>query len=309
MELRHLRSFLALAEERHFGRAARRLHIAQPALSSQIKRLERELHIPLFDRTPRGAVLTPAGETFLEHARRTVEEADRAIEAVRARARERSGHLRVGIFGHGLAELTVPVLRSFVDDRPAVRLDVRELDFLDQVMAPAAGDVDVAIVRPPLPAEGVPLVPLYTEPRVAVMASDAPLADAGSLRTADLLAEPFLAAHPDEPAVWRDYWWLVAERGGPPHTRGEGSARTVRSWLWELSVFRCVSTTAASVGRYYGGMDVAYVPIVDLAPCSVALALPADRRSPLAEEFVEVARMVAEGAVGLVAGAKAATAT
>src|SRR6478609_4979779 len=99
MELRHLRSFAVLAEERHFGRAAAQLHIAQPALSQQIKQLERELGVELFTRTTRRVEPTEAGLRFAEHARTVLGDVDRARDDMALLATGRAGHVSVGFVG------------------------------------------------------------------------------------------------------------------------------------------------------------------------------------------------------------------
>lgn len=214
MELRHLRSFVVLAEELHFGRAAARIPLAQPALSHQIKQLEREVGARLLDRGSSGVRLTQAGELFLPHARATLRQATQAVTAVREQISGITGMLRVGVFAHGAAELTTPVLQAFRAARPGVQLTVRELDFTQQTSELAEHRVDVALVRPPLADDRVRLTPLAMEPRVAVVPAGHPLAGAASVMVDDLLDDPVLAANPSEPRVWTDYWRMTDRRGG-----------------------------------------------------------------------------------------------
>lgn len=299
MELRHLRSFVVLSEELHFGRAATRIPLAQPALSHQIKQLERELGSRLFDRGPGGVRLTPAGETFLVHARTTINAAARALRAVREQADGVEGTLTVGVFAHGAAELTLPILRAFAIARPRVQLRVRELDFLQQTSELVEGRVDVALLRPPLADDRVHESVLATEPRVAVVAADSPLADAGVLKVGDLLDEPVLAAHAAEPRTWTDFWRLTPHRGGlTPREVGPDDVSTVNELLTAIALRGCVTTTAASLARFYPSRAVRYVPVDDLDGCTAVLGTchPDD---PLVATFGAVALRVSADLSGL----------
>ena len=147
MDLRHLRSFLALAEERHFGRAARRLHIVQPALSMQVKALEEELGGPLFVRTTRRVELTDAGRLLQVEATRTLEQADHAERAVRRALRGETGRVRVGFAGAAvLSGELVSLVRSFRQTYPDADFSLHELSPQEQVDAIYRGDLDVAYV-------------------------------------------------------------------------------------------------------------------------------------------------------------------
>lgn len=299
MELRHLRSFVVLAEELHFGRAATRIPLAQPALSHQIKQLERELRTPLFDRGPGGVHLTNAGATFLVHARATLASADRALRAVREQVDGVEGTLTVGVFAHGAAELTMPILRAFAAARPRVQLRLRELDFLQQTSELVDGGVDVALLRPPLSDDRVQETVLAGEARVAVVGADSPLADAEVLKVGDLLGEPVLAAHAAEPRTWTDFWRLTPHRGGlAPREVGPADVTTVNELLTALSLRRCVTTTAASLARFYPSPAVRYVPVDDLDGCEIVLGTchPDD---PLVAAFRAVALRVSADLSGL----------
>ena len=195
MELRHLRYFVAVAEELHFGRAAKRLNIAQPPLSRQIRDLEREIGTPLFDRVPRGVDLTPAGTAFLPEARLTLAQADRARRTAQRAARGETGRLRVGFVEAATHSGILPdVLSFFRMHLPSVGLSLFELDPLRQAEAFRDGRIDLGILQyPPLDADrwlGVELI--YTEPVVLAVPGDHRLAGRARFTLSSLAAESFV---------------------------------------------------------------------------------------------------------------------
>ncbi|RKN53333.1 LysR family transcriptional regulator, partial [Streptomyces klenkii] len=171
-----LRLFLVLAEEAHFGRAAARLFMTQPALSQQIRALETRLGVLLFDRTSRGVALTPAGRALLPEAREVVEAMVRLRRHADTHAREVRGRLVLGFIG---AEASMPYAHAVLGElharHPRIGIELRALDFADQIDAMANGDVDAALLRPPVPP-GVQTLQLATEPRLACLAANDRLA-------------------------------------------------------------------------------------------------------------------------------------
>lgn len=146
MELRHLRYYVAVAEELHFGRAAERLGIAQPPLSRQIRDLEREIGVELFERVPRGVELTAAGIAFLPEARLTLAQADRSQRSAQREARGETGRLRVGFVEAATHSGILPdVLSFFRVHLPSVGLSLLELDTPLQAEALRDGRIDVGI--------------------------------------------------------------------------------------------------------------------------------------------------------------------
>ncbi len=135
MEFRHLRYFIAVAEELHFGRVAARLHIAQPALSRQIRQLEEELSVPLFYRTKRRVQLTDAGQVFLDEARRMLAQEQHAIRAAQRAHRGEIGQLSVGLVPAATVGILSEVLRVFRDRFPEVELSLHELTTSPQLQA------------------------------------------------------------------------------------------------------------------------------------------------------------------------------
>ena len=151
MELRHLRYFVAVAEERHFGRAAARLHIAQPPLSQQIRRFEAELGEPLLYRTTRSVELSPAGEVLLERGREILAAVDAAIDDARRAARGEYGRLAVGFTGSSTYALLPALAAALRRELPGVVLDLRgELLTPAQVARLVDGALDLGLLRPPV---------------------------------------------------------------------------------------------------------------------------------------------------------------
>src|SRR6202171_1928012 len=147
MELRHLRYFLAVGEEQHYGRAAQRLHVAQPALSRQIQYLERELGFKLFDRLPRGVKISPAGKLFLDDARRILRQLSDATARAGRVARGQSGTLRVGFTENASWHGVVPEsFRRFRDHQPDAELQLNPLPTLEQIESVRSGRLDAGFV-------------------------------------------------------------------------------------------------------------------------------------------------------------------
>lgn len=194
MELRHLRYFVAVADEQHFTRAAKRLGIGQPPLSQQIQQLERELGTALFHRQPRGVALTPAGQAFLDDARRILREAQQATERVRRVARGEQGRIRVGLINSAPFHPLVPrVIREFRRRYPEVALSLEERTTPGLAAAVRNETVDVAFVRPLLDSgEGLCVEPVLEEPLLVALPAGHALARRKSLPLLALSLEPFV---------------------------------------------------------------------------------------------------------------------
>jgi DNA-binding transcriptional LysR family regulator len=192
MELRQLRYFVAVAEEMHFHRAAERLHIAQPALSQQIRRLEKELRTTLLHRTTRHVELTDPGRVLLPEARRVIADADYALAAVQHAAEGEAGLLRLG-FVSSAALRIVPLLVPAMQERwPNVALRLQEGTTDSQVDAINEGRADVGIVREIDVPEGIVVQHLARERLVLAVALNHPLAARRRVRLAELAGERFV---------------------------------------------------------------------------------------------------------------------
>ncbi|MFB9993712.1 LysR family transcriptional regulator [Deinococcus oregonensis] len=192
MELRHLRHFVALAEEENFGRAAERVFVVQQALSNSIKNLEDEVGVPLVLRTTRRVQLTPAGREFLEGARLTLAQATQTVERTRRAARGEVGRLTVG-FVSGLAFGGLPeIVRKFRELYPNVSVDLRELTAQEQEAALRGGQVDVGLMLLPVRDPNLDSRALWRQPLVAAIPSGHALARKRKLKISDLANEAFV---------------------------------------------------------------------------------------------------------------------
>jgi DNA-binding transcriptional LysR family regulator len=292
MELRQLRFFVALTEELHFRRAAERMHIAQPAFSDQIRRLERELGAELFDRTSHYVRLTEAGRLFLDEVQPALAQVERAA-AVAARAgRGELGSITIGFTGSAANELTPLILRDFGERYPTVSVALREFQLDDPSAGLSGREVDVAFVRPPVEGQQrLVMKPLFEEPRVAVVASDHHLAHEPSISVCALLDEPFVVAPPST-GVWREYWLATEHRNGVPARLGP-EAHTTEECLGIVAAGKGVSLAPASSARFFGRPGVRFLPVTDVGGSTLAIGYRKGSTSPLVAAFVEVTRRIA----------------
>jgi DNA-binding transcriptional LysR family regulator len=197
MELRHLRYFVAVANELHFGRAAERLHISQPPLSQQIQDLERELGVELFHRTRHFVALTEAGRVFLEEALRTLRDADNAVETARKAARGDCGRLSIGFGPAPEAGILRRVLALFLSHHPKVVLELHHLYTREQIEALVDRRIDVAFPLLPVAHRDIATEVVTTEPLIAALPTEHPLARAPRISLRDLRSDPFVRLRPD----------------------------------------------------------------------------------------------------------------
>ncbi|MDF1504768.1 LysR substrate-binding domain-containing protein, partial [Roseisolibacter sp. H3M3-2] len=294
MELRHLRYFVAVAEELHFGRAAERLHIAQPPLSRQIRDLEREVGTPLFERVPRGVELTPAGRAFLGESRLVLAQAERALRTAQRAARGEVGRLRVGFAEAATYAGALPsVLGFFRSHLPNIGLSLFELDSPQQWDALREARIDVGLLHalPPDAARWLVSEPVLADPLLAAVPAAHPLAR-GRAAVADLEGEPLvLFPRPADPALYDAIVARCRAAGFSPAV-----AQVAEGWH-TLVALAGAGVGVALVPRSMARLerpDVVYRPVRGL---SVKLALSAawrrGDRQPGRERFVTALRAVA----------------
>lgn len=295
LDLRKLRYFLAVADLLNFGRAAERLHIAQPALSRQIRSLEHDLGAILFDRDRHRVELTAAGRQLLEDAPALLAGAAAARRRVAAAGRGTQS-LSVG-FRAGI--VVTAAVRVFRADHPDTAVELRHLEWDHQEEPVLDGRVDVAYLRPPVAEAGLAVTALYREPRVAVLPADHRLAGKPVVSVADLAEELLLPAPGIEPL------------GSPNRSRARAriTVRTVEEKWEHVAAGAGVLFVAASMARYYQREDIASVPLSDAPPDQVLLATAAARTSPLVDAFIRAARRTAADHGGAATAPPANTAT
>ncbi|MFC7910566.1 LysR family transcriptional regulator [Streptomyces nigra] len=272
VHVRDLRYFVTVAEELHFTHAAARLYVSQPALSKQIRALERQLGVELLDRGPRGVTLTEAGAALLPHARSVLAawaEGAAALDAVRAAAR---GTLVVGMSTSPGRGGLLPAIRSrFTAAHPEVTVRLRQVSWEDPTAGLADGEADVAFVWLPLPDAGrYGWTVVAEEPRLVALPETHPLADRPEVDFADLADEPFLAL-PQSSGPLRDHWLALDERGGRPPRIGAEIASTEETYealVAGLGVCLLASGNAPLITL--GG--VVTRPVRGLSPARYALA-------------------------------------
>ncbi|MGY0489529.1 LysR substrate-binding domain-containing protein [Streptomyces sp. WG-D5] len=294
---RDLRYFAAVAEELHFTRAAERLYVSQPGLSKQIRMLEKQLGVALFERDRRDVRLTEVGAALLPHAQRVVAEWEAAQKTVARLVADRAAALVVGMSTSPGRGGVLPAIRSrFTAAHPEARLRVRQVTWDDPTAGLADGTSDVAFVWLPLPEqERYRWVPVAEEPRLVALAETHPLAARETVDFADLLDEPFLAL-PESAGPLRDYWLAVDARGGRPAVVGAEVASTEETYealVAELGVVLLAVGNAPLVTL--GG--VVTRPVHGIAPSRFVLARRADDRRPLVHAYVR-ACVEATGAGG-----------
>ena len=294
MELRHLRYFVAVAEELHFGRAATRLRIAQPPLSRQIRDLEREIGTPLFDRTARGVDLTPAGNAFLPEARLTLAQAERAQRTALRAARGETGRLRVGFVEAATHSGVLPsVLGFFRMHLPSIGLSLFEMEAVQQAEALRDGRVDLGLIHsPPLDADRwLRVEPVHTDPLNLAVPASHRLAGRARFTLADLETESFVLFPRDvAPSIYDSVIARCRGAGFSPRVVQEAAG-------WHT----LVSLVGAGVGvafiprslRQFKQAGVAYRSVVDLdVDVELFAVWKRGDRSPVRERFVTALRAV-----------------
>lgn len=284
VDLRELRYFVAVAEERNFTRAAERLGISQPPLSRTVRRLERRLGVPLLERTTRLVRLTPAGEVFLAGARQSLDVVAATCRRTR-RAAATDPDLVVAVKaggGGGLLSGVVDAYRASDPGLPGVRVVVS--GWGEETRMLRAGRADVAVLRRPFDEVGVDSEPLVTERRVVIMHAGHPLAARGTLDLADLRGEP-LPSCPGTDGAAADYW-----AGGDAATATPGPAVGDTAQLMEVvALGQAVALVPESLARRYGQRGVVHRPVVGLSPSTVVVAWPETARSAATAAFVRAA--------------------
>ena len=290
MKLRHLQYFVAVAEELHFGRAADRLHMAQPPLSAQIRQLEAELGVTLLHRTTRRVELAPAGEVLLARAREILASVDRATQDTQRAARGELGRLAVGFTGSSTYALLPGLAAALRSALPGVLLDLHgELLTPVQVSSLLDGTLDLGLLRPPVRQRELAFEVIRSEPLIAAVPQAHPLAAADAVRVEKLSAEPFISY----PSHFRSVLHDAIEETCAAH----GFLPRVAHEVSETATL--VSFVAAGLGvslvpestRHMTVDGAVYRPLAgDTTTVELAVAWRRDDVTPVLERALEIVR-------------------
>lgn len=280
LDLRKIRYFVAVAEHLNFTRAAEYLHIAQPVLSRQIRSLEQDLGVELFLRDKQRTVLTEAGSQLLEDAPALLGAAGaarrRAVVAGRG-----AESFTIG-FMPGLT-ITEPV-RALRSKHPNLQVNVVRTGWENQVSFILTGRIDVGYTRLPINESGLTVVPLFEEPRVAILPGSHPLADRTSLTISALANEHLL----QDPTAVPEWFTVAAEMRRAPHP-DHLAVRTVEERLELVAGGQGILILPRTAGRFYRRSDLVVIDVADLVPNRVALVWDASRSAPILAEFAALA--------------------
>ncbi|HEX3530180.1 MAG TPA: LysR family transcriptional regulator [Thermoanaerobaculia bacterium] len=294
MELRHLRYFVAVGEDEHYGRAAQRLRVAQPALSSQIQDLEREIGFQLFDRLPRGVRLSAAGKVFLEDCRRILQDVNEAVIRAERAARGIIGMLRVGFTESASWHGVVPdSLREFRRRHPEAELQLSSLISLDQIEAVRSGRLDAGFVYVPTSDAHIAEVSVASHQTVLAMPRRHPLSRLEELRLRDLAETDFVWFPRRQHPVNYDRLLRACSRGGLTNPRIVQEAVDQATMLSLVSCGLGVAFVADAT-RWRCPKEVVLRKVADLRlPLTVSCIWRKDNGAPLLARFLAHVRDLA----------------
>jgi len=291
LEPRLLRSFVAVAEELHFGRAARRLHISQPPLSVQIRKLEDVIGARLFERDRRSVTLTEAGNFLLDRARHLLGESARACEETRRIGRGELGALAIGYTPSATYEILPQAIGAFRKARPDVRLELVELRSPLQAEALRTLRIEVGLACGPVDAPDLAQNVLVEESFVVAVGSQSPLLRHARVHLRDLKSAPFVLVRPDVEPAWAGACAAALQRAGiQPEIAQETDSKIAMLGLVAANLG--VSIVSASVQRL-GRHGVRFLPISDFKLRLPLVGLSRPDASSRANDFLRFAARAA----------------
>ncbi|GGR82986.1 LysR family transcriptional regulator [Streptomyces aureoverticillatus] len=292
MERQELQTFLALAEELHFGRTAERLLLSQARVSQTVKRLERKIGAPLFERTSRVVRMSPLGRQLYEDLAPLHHRMEEAVARAKDVARGVEGELGVGFLGSGAGSLTQPILKLFRERCPGCAVRMRETQFQDPLGALRAGEVDVLFTCLPVEEPDLTVGPVViNEHRVLAMPLGHRFAGRSSVSWEDLAGETFFGVVSGAPAYWWDFHVPPRTPSGREIRRGQAVA-SFQELMTLVATGQGVSPVIGSVETYYSRPDITFVPVRDLPTAEVALIWRTGGLNSRTEAFIRAVRDV-----------------
>jgi DNA-binding transcriptional LysR family regulator len=287
----HLRYFVTVAEEGQVTSAAKRLEIAQPALSQAMSQLESELGLQLLERHARGVKLTPEGEAFLAKARVAVEselEAEREALALASTAHD---VVKVGFVGPPPTITAAELFSAFATAYPNAEIAFRDLPFPRGTTRSWLEQVDVAFCHQPDLEPSILTQLVRAEPRVVIARRSHPLCESEDLGVESVLDQTFISYHPNVQATWSSFHSLDDHRGGPPDSMTADRAETSMQMLGIMSACEAITTLPACDGELvaHAISDLVAIPISWASPVLLSLVCPADDCPPLVAALLRIA--------------------
>lgn len=284
-DLKHLRYFVVLAEQRHFGRAAEILHMAQPPLSQQIKVLEESLGVELFDRTVRPIELTASGRTLLREARQILAQVERAETNTRRAGTAENGQLRIGLTGTATLEFAAPVIALFKERFPHVQLSLEEMSSPQQQQAVQKGDIHIGFIRPPVIDENLEVSLVHQEPFIVALPTQHALASDDGIRLRELVDTPLVVFDSMDAPGFRDLIFHLCATADyrPPSIQEGHQVSTMLCLVASNAGFALVPQSARRI-QIDG---VTFQPLLDESPLIELYAICSrDKKAPFIEEFL-----------------------
>ncbi|WP_202121252.1 LysR family transcriptional regulator [Streptomyces sp. BA2] len=291
MERQELETFLTLAEELHFGRTAERLLLSQARVSQTVKKLERKIGAPLFERTSRRVQMSPLGRQLYDDLAPLHLRMEAAVARAKDMARGVEGELTVAFLGSGAGSLTSAILETFRSRCPRCDVRMRETQVGDPLGALRGGEADVLFTCLPVEEPDLTVGPVViNEPRMLAMPLGHRFAGRESVSLEECAGETFFGAVNGAPAYWWDFHIPPRTPSGLPIRRGQ-SVAGFQELMTLVATGRGVSPVVASVEKYYSRPDITFVPLNDVPSADVALIWrTAAEGTPRIEAFVRAAR-------------------
>ena len=286
MELRQLKYFVTVAEELNFRRAAERLYMEQPPLSRQIKQLEEELGVELFERSKRGVLLTDAGTAFLDEARLTLAQAERALSSARKAIERRQQNITIGFSICAFNRVLPEIIQEFRHNYPNAKVTLTEMSSQDQVRALKDKKIDIGFIHPPVELQEVEILTLLCEPIVVALPCNHPLTKQEVISFAALADEPFIICPQHvKPDLYAQIINACQKAGFTPNIVQEASPPEVMLSFVESGMG--ISLVAAGAETRHK-LNVIYRPL-DLAPMlEIAAVWRKGEISKVLHEFLSV---------------------
>ena len=280
LSLRTVRYFVTVAEARHYGRAAERLFISQPALSQQIKRFEAQMGCKLLERSHTGVRLTSAGQVFLEEARGLLERGEAAV--ARARRAAEPTELTIACVAGTPHVVKSRLVQAAASAVPSLEIDLVRIDWSEPFTHLRNALVDAAIVHLPHSEPGTCTRLLHTEPRVAVLPAGHRLAGRSEIGIDEIAADPVLDSNFN-----RDFWLVNPRPDGSAPVTVQPAPNSAEQLMDLVALGRGIAITAATVSEQYQRPGVVAIPIVDIDNAELALIWSSEHAQPAVAELAE----------------------